>query len=400
MFCHQCGDKLVEESTFCINCGAKVDQDNQITGQIQSLEKTNTAIHSHETSPPRVETNGKKTPLPHSLIPYFIPIISLVMVSVFLIFTYVSEQKKNNHVLELQQAAEANALEGNFTEATKLLEDAVEVRPDYDVLQRNLEEVNRAQTFANQLDAALTLSANQQFDQAEQELTTLTNQLADENSPLFTHFEALITTEEENITIEKIKLELLTITNIDELANKLNTLEALSNSKAEDVKTEIMNKIVQFAFEEASTLYTDGYFEEALTMLNKGLNYSSNNEQLLAFKDEIEQAITALEEQAVQDDLHNRTAAVEVTYFDAVLEENGDITISGTLISTATIPIYSLTVYLAIFDEDGNFLFEDILSVEPYELNPGDEGIFEGVIEDVNQEAYIEITNITWYFDL
>lgn len=110
--------------------------------------------------------------------------------------------------------------------------------------------------------------------------------------------------------------------------------------------------------------------------------------------------ITAFEEQAVQDDLHNRTAAVEVTYFDAVLEENGDITISGTLNSTATVPIYSLTVYLAIFDEEGNFLFEDVLFVEPYELNPGDEGIFEGVLEDVNQEAYIEITNITWYFDL
>ncbi|WP_339216405.1 zinc ribbon domain-containing protein [Ornithinibacillus sp. FSL M8-0202] len=400
MFCHQCGDKLVDESTFCINCGAKVDQDNQITEQIQSPETPNTSIHSHETSPPQVETNGKKTLTTHSLFPYVIPLISLVLVSVFLIFTYLSEQRKNDQVLELQQTAEANALEGNFTEATKLLEDAIEIRPDYDVLQQNLDEVNRAQTFADQLDAALTLSANQQFDQAEQELTTLTNQLAAENSPLFTSFEVLITAEEETITIEKIKLELPTITNIDELANKLHTLEGLSNTEAEAVKTEIMDKIVQIAFEEASTLYTDGYFEEALAMLNKGLNYSSNNEQLLAFKDEIEQAITAFEEQAVQDDLHNRTAAVEVTYFDAVLEENGDITISGTLNSTATVPIYSLTVYLAIFDEEGNFLFEDVLFVEPYELNPGDEGIFEGVLEDVNQEAYIEITNITWYFDL
>lgn len=211
------------------------------------------------------------------------------MVSVFLIFTYLSEQRKNDQVLELQQTAEANALEGNFTEATKLLEDAIEIRPDYDVLQQNLDEVNRAQTFADQLDAALTLSANQQFDQAEQELTTLTNQLAAENSPLFTSFEVLITAEEETITIEKIKLELPTITNIDELANKLHTLEGLSNTEAEAVKTEIMDKIVQIAFEEASTLYTDGYFEEALAMLNKGLNYSSNNEQLLAFKDEIEQ---------------------------------------------------------------------------------------------------------------
>ncbi|MEN2467324.1 zinc ribbon domain-containing protein [Ornithinibacillus sp. JPR2-1] len=400
MFCHQCGDKLVDESTFCINCGAKVDHDNHITEQIQSTDTMNTAINSHETSLPQVETNGKKTLTTHSLFPYVIPLISLVLVSVFLIFTYLSEQRKNDQVLELQQLAEANALEGNFTEATKLLEDAIEIRPDYDVLQQNLDEVNRAQTFADQLDAALTLSANQQFDQAEQELTTLTNQLAAENSPLFTSFEVLITAEEETITIEKIKLELPTITNIDELANKLNTLEALSNTEAEAVKTEIMDKIVQIAFEEASTLYTDGYFEEALAMLNKGLNYSSNNEQLLAFKDEIEQAITAFEEQAVQDDLHNRTAAVEVTYFDAVLEENGDITISGTLISTATVPIYSLTVYLAIFDEEGNFLFEDVLFVEPYELNPGDEGIFEGVLEDVNQEAYIEITNITWYFDL
>ncbi|MFD1851518.1 zinc ribbon domain-containing protein [Oceanobacillus bengalensis] len=400
MFCHHCGETLHEGTSFCTNCGEKVEQQNST-----EQENSNSAQHKQAVNESPLQNNtppvSKTSPI-ISKLPIIIPIVSFLVVCIVLTFYYFNEQSKNDKVLELQQIAEDAALEGNFGEAIETLSEALDIRADYEVLSDNLEEIERAQAFSNQLNHVQKLVSDQEFDKADDELSVLKEQSETETGALFESFRDQIVVEEETITIGKIKLEIDSLSTVDALANRLSTLESLSSSEVDEIKTQILDKIVQITNDLVTEQLANSEFAEALDTINKGLSYKTNDEQLLERKAQVEEDKLAFEEaqeKSDQEDLHNRTAAVELTSFTAELNENGDVSFEGSLISTATIPIYSLTAFYAVYDANGQFLFEGFVYIDPYTLEPGDEGYFTGLIEDVNQEVTVEIYNITWYFD-
>src|SRR5690606_14826834 len=413
LFCHQCGEKLLEGSSFCNTCGSKVEPVKEANTQPEEhvpeqpivsndVQPQPTNIHpspqiSQHTYQP--EQPPKKKSTFKSFLPFLVPLLSLIIVTIVLVISFTTEQKKNNTVLDLQKSGESEALAGNYDAAIKAFDEAIDLRPDYEILQLNIEETNKAKEFSAQLDSVSKSISSQDFAGAEQVLATLKEQINTNNGPLFTNFQASITKEEERISIGKLMQEVASINTIDELASKLSELETMSSPEAESVRSEILNKIVQISNTEATDFLANGQFAEALNVVNKGLSYKSDDEGLLQLKEKIEQEKVAMEEQAAEEDLHNRTAAVELLTFTANLEDNGDISIEGTIKSNATIPIYTIVLYYAVYDTNGEFLLEGSVNVEPNQLEPGDEGTFSAIISGVDQEATVEMYHATWYFD-
>ena len=418
LFCHQCGEKILEGASFCNSCGSKVNQVQETANQMQEsptesipeqqseevkdVQQQYTNTHPTPQIIPNTyqpEQPPKKKSTLKSVLPTLVPIISFVIVVAVLAFIFTSEQKKNDTVLELQKSGENAALEGKYDVAITSLNEAIDLRPDYEILHLNLEEINKAKEFSAQLDSVGKSIASQDFDGAEQMITNLKEQVSTNKGPLFVKFQDSITQQEERIVIGKLVQEVASLASIDELAAKLSVLETMTSPEVESVRTEILEKIVQISNTEATEFLANGQFAEAMNAVNKGLSYKADDEQLLQLKEKIEQEKVAIEEQAAEEDLHNRTAAVELVTLTANLEENGDVTFEGTIKSNATVPIYSILIYYALYDNNGELLHEGNVNVEPNLLDPGDEGYFTGLVPGVNQEVTVEVFNATWYFD-
>ena len=401
--CEHCGEELERNSIFCSKCGSKVEKSElkeNISQKMDDTEQKNTNESlTKDTSKQTTLTKEKKISKFTPKLQLFIPLISFLVVATILTFFYFSEQSKNTSVLELQKIAEDAALEGQYDKAIEMLLEASELRPNYDVLAANLKEIERAKTYSSQIETIQSHYNNEDFDKADKNITNLKEQLETESGPLYISLHELVIETEEVITIGKVKKEIESLTTVDALASRLNVIETIDSDDVENVKLDILKMIVQITIDEATNQLTNNEFAEALNTVNKGLSYQSNDEELLQLKEKIEQEKLAFEEEKELEDIHNRTAAVELISLVAELDESGKVYFEGTLVSTATVPIYSLTVYYTLYDANGQYIMDSFVYVDPYTLEPGDEGSFSGVVEGINQDVTVEVYNVTWYFD-
>jgi hypothetical protein len=345
-----------------------------------------------------------------NILPIVIPVTSFALVAIGVLFYYFYEDSVNAQVLNLKNTAEELALKGEYEKAETKLNKAIKLRPEYLVLQENKKAVQLAQDFANILEQVTEKIKKKQFDEAAKELASLKEKVNAENGPLFEPFHIQIAEKEVAITVGKIKQEIDQLHTVDQLAEKLNVVSSLSTEEAKAVKEQIINKIVQISSDEAEKELQSKQFSDALAVLDKGLQYAVNDQKLLTFKEKVKQEQEAFEraeqerlekamEAAAQEDLKNKTAAVEVSSLDVQVDDYGDLYIYGNIQNVATTSIYSVTIYYTITDMNGNYIDEGSTTVYPYYLNPGDSGTFEDIFYGVNQDVNVEITNITWYLD-
>ncbi|WP_147404950.1 FxLYD domain-containing protein [Oceanobacillus halophilus] len=339
---------------------------------------------------------------------WLIPIISLFLVSTGLLTYYYYEKNINEEVLNLQKAAEEAALDGDYSEAVEALNKAIQLRPDYEVLAKDLEEIQLAKSLYDEIDKVQKRIKEKDYENAETQIFQLKEKVNVQSGPLFTAFSTLIDSEESSMKIGMIKQELDDITTIDALKDKLQVIETLSTDDGKEVKEQILTKIVKMTVDNATAELEENQFSDALDTVTKGLEYKPDDEQLLSLKSKIEQEEIAFEqaeqerieqamEAAAREDLQNRTAAVEVITFETEMDEYGDVYIYGTVRNVATRGISDVTIYYTLYDADGLYYDEGMAYVYPYQLNPGDQGSFEDIVYFINEEVTVEIDNITWY---
>lgn len=398
MYCHQCGEQVIADAQFCPHCGARI----QNTAQEETAAGITPASRLGKPEKPR------KTSRLGRILPALIPIISFILVAAGLAIYYVQEQNINKEVLQLKEDAEQAALQQKFKEARGLLAEALDKRPDYETLTTDLEAVEQAIVYKEKLAQVSEHIKKTQFDHADKELTNVKNQLNDKKSPIFMPFHKQIKDKDVNITVGKIKTELNDLTTIDKLSGKLSILASLPEKEARAVRQEILNKIVQLSLDQAGQQLKERQFSEAMSIVDKGLQYAVNDEKLTALKQRIEQDKKAFEKaeqerieqamkSAAQEDLINKTAAAEVLDLSAQVNEYGDLYLSGTVNNKATTNIYSVTVYYSIYDENGSFIEKGDTVVYPYLLEPGDNAKFENTHYGLHENATVQIDNITWY---
>lgn len=406
MYCHQCGAELAENSQFCSQCGAKVQNQSK-----EGLEINNNATAVIDQAAVGIELEqGETRKSIIWLFPTLLPIVSIILVSIILASYYYHGKKVNEEVIELKNLADDAAIEGKYEKAKEYLLEAQAKRPDYSVLEHDLIAINEAKTFEQTLKMISDQIKKTQFSQASKELASLKDKLSRHQGPLFAPFHQEIEEKNISITVGTVKKELIELTTIDELAKKLSILASMPKKEANAVKEEILNKIVQISTDEAEAELSNKQFSDAIANIDKGLQYAINNEKLLSLKERVSQEKNAFElaeqerinqalEAAAQEDLKNRTAAIEVADFSADVDEFGDVYLSGKVKNVATKGITSITISYSIMDENDEVLDTGDASVYPYELAPGESGAFEDTYYGVDQNVTVEITNITWYLN-
>jgi tetratricopeptide (TPR) repeat protein len=437
VFCQKCGGQLHEQSRFCSNCGEKVldtwksiEQTTDANNVSKGFDLHNADQRAEEIPPIHSTVEAElaataEVALPQEepfldneqtkgrflkKVPILIPVISILLAGGGVSASYFHETNKNEEVLVLQQSAETAALNGEFTKAEKELERALHMRPDYAVLQHDLEAVRRASHYTSELTSIDDKMKEQNFTEAEADLSSFKETVELEVDPLFESFAELIAAREVTITVGKIKQQLSELTTVQELADKLNKIAALSSEEAASVKEQILMKIVQISSNLAEEQLQNKQFSAAMSSVNQGLEYATDHKTLLFFKDKIEQEQAAFEqaeqtrleqamEAAAREDLQNRTAAVEVTSFDYEVDEFGDLYVYGEITNVATKDISSITIDYSVYDLEGTLLNESSTTVYPFYVVRGEQGAFEDVVFYLFQEVDVEIDNITWYVE-
>ncbi|MBG9548832.1 FxLYD domain-containing protein [Cytobacillus firmus] len=432
MFCNQCGEKLAADSKFCASCGApvaKLDEEKKNDDGSRSVlvVENGQAAANDSLSEARIDDIDEvKRDIPvispeesrsrrkrftfKSALPVIFPLVSTLLVAVGLSYFYFQEKEVNAEVLDIKKSAEEKALEGNYETSKKLLEEGISKRPAYTALKDDLELVKLALELEKILESASSDIQKTEFDAASKSLASLKSKIGESESPLFEPFTTKVEEKEVQIAVGIIKKELNGLKSVDELAGKLSILATLPEKEADPVKTEILNKIIQFSTDDAEGKIKSKQFTEAFSIIDKGLEYASNDKKLLAFRDRVEQEKTAFEqaeqqrieqamEAAAQEDIKNRTAAVEVLGLTAEVDEFGDLYVTGEVKNTATTAISSVTIYYSIYDENNGYINEGVAIVYPYYLEPGESGAFDDMYYGVYQNATVTIDNITWYLN-
>ena len=406
MYCHQCGEEIVDDSKFCSNCGVQVHSlpDGKNDTTINEI-----AISTEETVEIEHQQEQKKLVLIR-ILPLLIPLISLLVVATGLSIYYFQEKEVNQEVLQLKKSAEETALKEDYKQAKEIILQALSKRTDYSALKVDLDAIEKAIKYEEMIGQVSDNIKKSQFDVASKELANIKEKLSGEQDPLFKPFQKQVEDREINITVGSIKKELNNLTTIDQLGGKLSILDTLPENEASAVKQEILNKIVQISTDQVKSSLSNNQFSEAFSTIDLGLQYAVNNEKLLALKSRAEQDQEAFQqaeqqriekamEAAAQEDLKNKTAAVDVSDISATVNQYGDLYVSGKVKNVATTNIRSITIYYSIYDENHTYLRNGYTSVYPYELQPGASGAFEDIYYGVQQNVNIEIDNITWYLN-
>ncbi|MBU8906526.1 FxLYD domain-containing protein [Desertibacillus haloalkaliphilus] len=391
MYCHSCGQKRVENAQFCSNCGTEfVDTDAK-----KRVEEKQT--DQDQTSSSRAYQ-------------WFIPVVSMILIGFGLGYFYITETNKNEQVHAIVTEVDQLLSESNYSEAASRLSSALHTRPEHVELEQFMLLVEKASQYEQDLLEVDSLLQEKSFDEASENLLDLNAKLNEETNELYQPLHTMVQESEDRLTVALIRDELDELTTYEQLATKLSEVSSVGTEGAGLIKEQIITKIVDVTYEQASALLQQHDFSGASNHVEKGLQHAADSEKLLNFREKIEHdqiAFQQAEQQrieqamiaAAEEDLKNRTDAVEVVSMDSNLDEWGDLYFHGEIKNTATKPIYSVELYASVYDHEGIYLGGSLVSVYPYYIEPGEVGYFSGTFYGVYENMEISIEDATWYLD-
>lgn len=413
VYCHACGTKNTTGARVCTRCGTKL-----LTNETQRAPGVQTRAETAAGLEPRMSPGGPaRTPAPAPkskgaglAFAIIIPMLLLGVVFAGLALLYKYELQMNRDVEALQEKAQAEALEGRYVKALALLNAAVAKRPNYEALTQDRAVTAEAAEWQEKLKSAAEGLKKQKLQASEATINTLAKALAARKEPVFTALRKELAADQTLLAVMKVKSELDKLNTVDELAAKLDSVAKLKGNEAEAVKKQIISKLAGLSYSAAEKLLKKKDFAGALKAVDKGLSYAPENEKLstyrkriqsekLAFEKAEQERIELAAQQAAEEDLNNRTAAVEVKGIHVTLDEYGDLQISGTISNKATRTIYSVDLSLGIYDESGNDLGQAYVGVNPYRIAPGESGDFTTTYYGVYEQAQVSVVNATWYLE-
>ncbi|MDK8193868.1 FxLYD domain-containing protein [Paenibacillus sp. UMB7766-LJ446] len=412
MYCHVCGTKSSPGDSTCRKCRTKLKDSGSTEEQIWAetavgLESgagkaVNLLSRQHQ-SAPKQSNQGRA-------FSWIIPLLLAAVMGALLTYYYKQEMGINSEVKSLHQQAEQAALEGKYKEALQLLDTALAKRPNYNALVQDRQITAKAFNLMNQLNEAATSLKTGKLSAGDKTIQAVTKVLNEREEPVFSKVRATLNNRKVTLAVLKVKKEIDSLTTVEALAEKLDTVSNLKGKEAEAVQKQIIDKMAGLSYKQAEQQVKKKDFTAALQTVDQGLSYAPENEKLTAYRDRVlsekkafekaeAERIELAEQQAAEEDLKNRTAAVSIVSVDAALDMYGDLYISGSIVNNATRPISSVTVMVDIYGTDGSYLGQSYVDVYPSWLDVGEEGFFETYYYGVYQEAEVSVVNATWYLE-
>ncbi|MBT2287419.1 hypothetical protein J7E78_28420 [Paenibacillus polymyxa] len=415
MYCHVCGAKNGPADNTCTKCRTKLKETSSTEEQIWAEtaidvdKETRKALDSlsRQQQPPASKQGNTGQGLAFS---WIIPLLLAVVVGALLTYYYKQETGINAEVKSLHQQAEQAALEGKYKEALQLLDSALAKRPNYDALIQDRQITAKAFNLMNQLNEAATSLKTGKLSEGDKSIQAVAKALKEREELVFTKVRATLSNRKITLAVLKVKKEIDSLTTVEALAEKLDTISNLKGEEAEAVEKQIVDKLAGISYKQAEQQVKTKDFIAALQTVDQGLSYAPEDDKLTAYRDRVlsekksfekaeAERIQLAEQQAAEEDLKNRTSAVSIVNVEATLDMYGDLYISGSIINNATRPISSVTVMVDIYGTDGTYLGQTYVDVYPSWIEVGEEGFFETYYYGVYQEAEVSVVNATWYLE-
>ncbi|WP_440116424.1 FxLYD domain-containing protein [Paenibacillus sp. QZ-Y1] len=341
---------------------------------------------------------------------WIIPLLLAAVMGALLTYYYKQESAINADVKALHLQAEQAALDGKYKEALQLLDTALTKRPNVDALIQDRQITAKAFNLMNQLNEAATSLKTGKLSEGDKSIQAVAKALKEREEPVFTKVRATLSNRKVTLAVLKVKKEIDSLTTVEALAEKLDTISNLKGKEAEAVEKQIVDKLAGVSYKQAEQQVKKKDFTAALQTVDQGLSYAPEDDKLTAYRERVlsekknfekaeAERIQLAEQQAAEEDLKNRTSAVSIVNVEATLDMYGDLYISGSIVNNATRPISSVTVVVDIYGTDGTYLGQTYVDVYPSWLEVGEEGFFETYYYGVYQEAEVSVVNATWYLE-
>lgn len=378
MYCSNCGNQLQQEDKYCQVCGAK--------------------------RTPTVEPSSPNIQKWH----WLVPLLTLLIVAGSLGGYVFAENSKTEAADNAFEKGERLALDGKYEQAKRSFQTALKLRGNFAAAENNLALVDVAIDVKQCLHKVEQYRKGQHFEKAMDEIKKADGMLSRYTGPMIERLEQAATVTRINTNVAQLSYEMKGKSTIEELEPILVKAERLKVTEAKQIADQIRKKIADYAYMMATDLLKDKQFSAAIASVTKGLSYEPKDEKLLNLKTTIQSEQEAFEEAeqnrieqallaASKEKEYNLNNAIEVTDIKATLNEVGDVVISGTVKSNATVPVTSIMISYTLYTKDGEVFGENEAYVYPDVLYPGESGSFEYTHFLVNEELDVKQNEATWY---
>lgn len=448
MYCHECGTKNESGTALCIKCGTKLIQHDGVdllhqlgfgkdASQLTSakseleiasaLELSNNDLelnqqdaqnaqhgqnsqNSHHSQISRRSSSAPINKTKPKAILWMIPLLVLGVTIVSLILYYNYEMSINENVTKLHAKANEKALVGHYQEAKQLIDTALTERPQNKALISDQNILIEAMSLQEQLAEAANELKTQKIDLGQKVLDQVTVGLKERTEPIFAPLHKELATNQTTLAVLKVKAEIETLDSVDALVEKLDEINKIEGKEAEAIAKQIKNKLVDVSYKAAEVKLKKSDFPKALQIVDYGLYHVPNSDKLSDYRKYIvekrevfERAeakrIELAEQKAAEEALNNQTSAVEVSEISGVLDEYGDLKITGKIKNVATRPIYDVELTIDIYDLEGKYLNQMNAYVDPYYLDTNAVGSFTATYYSAYSEAKVTASHATWFLD-
>lgn len=447
MYCHECGTKNESGTALCIKCGTKLIQhdgvdllhqlgfgkDNSPLASASAKSESEVASaselsnddlelnkqgaqyghnskNSYNSQISRRSTNTQNNKTKPKAIAWMIPLLVLGVTIMSLIMYYKYEMGINEQVTKLHTEANEKALTGHYQEAKQLIDTALTERPQNKALISDQNILTEAISLQEQLAEAANELKTQKIDLGQKVLDKVTVGLKERTEPIFAPLHKELATNQTTLAVLKVKAEIETLDSVDALVEKLDEINKIEGKEAEAIAKQIKNKLVDVSYKAAEVKLKKADFPKALQIVDYGLYHVPNSNKLSDYRKYIvekremfEQAeakrIELAEQKAAEEALNNQTSAVQVIGINAVLDEYGDLKITGKIKNVATRPIYDVELTIDIYDLEGKYMNQVNAYVDPYYLDTNAVGSFTTTYNSAYAEASVTASHATWFLD-
>ncbi|QHS22073.1 zinc ribbon domain-containing protein [Virgibacillus sp. MSP4-1] len=380
--CPFCGTEVKQGEEYCINCGKEMPTD--LAERIPKNQGFNKW--------------------------WFLPIGALFLAILVFIGYYFFLSSQENQALETYKKADKVAVDGNFQQAKKLYKEAQQYKSEFPAAVQNAQFMDIAMSIQQQLNSAKNLQEENAFQQAikitkqaEEDLQNYNGEVVDKL------LDQLVKTRNEIKTAE-VKERLSQEPSVEELKLLLWEAEGIQTDKARNITKKIRTRLVNYTYTKANESLKSNHFTDAMAIIEDGLRYAPESEKLQSLKTTIEKEKVAFEteqqkriEQAInaaeQEYKLNKNDAIEMVSIEAKKDDFGDLIVSGTLKSVATVPIYSVSVSYNLLDKNGEIVETNEVYIYPDTLYPEEEGNFEFTHYEMDKELKAEVDQVKWFLD-
>ncbi|UFU00860.1 zinc-ribbon domain-containing protein [Radiobacillus kanasensis] len=386
LHCPYCGNKVQAEESFCFHCGRELPQDLFTRSQRSKKERNKRWF------PPLITLS----------------IIILVTGVVFL-FTYHQESK----ALEAYEEGHQKALEGQYKDAQKLFNEAIDRKQKFPAASISLEFTKAAQDVEEKLLLAKNYSNDQKFQESLTILQEAEKLIKNYNGKVVNQLISTISSYRKAVQYDSLTFEMDQNPSYETLKNLLWKAEEIQTEEAKEIAEKIQEQIISYAYSTATKQLQDKHFTDARAVVNDALKYAPESEKLLSLKTtiekekiafetsqeaRIEQALTAAEEEKEK----NKEDAVELVEVHIKPDNQGNLVVSGRIKSVATVPINSVAVEYELLNSKNETIATNDLYTFPETVYPDEEAQFEFTHYDIKEKPAsikIKIKKIKWFID-